>query len=89
MFDATLGLNGLYLEQNIPRIIRKNNLPYGFAQEVARERGLTSAWDHLLAFPGLTVSLIPLPFVFLLQERSLVFKLSPSRDSKFCAFAIP
>ena len=42
---------------------------------MARDR-LTSASDHLLAFPGLKVSPTPLPFLFLFEERSLSFKLS-------------
>ena len=56
---------------NLPRILRPS----------------TSSSDHLLAIPGLTVSLTPLPFLFLLEERSLVFKLSSSRDSKLCSFS--
>ena len=39
--------------------------------------------DHNLPnLPGVTVSLTPLSFLFLFEEKSLVFKLSSMRDSK-------
>ena len=67
MFDATLGLKDLG-PKSPPESLENKSAPYWLpTKKMAQDRS-SPASVHLLAFPGITFSSNPLPFLFLFEE---------------------